>query len=123
MSVAATPRVMTTEELLALPEAGPDRWLIRGQLREKSAQPREIPRTIRNRAHSRIMVRVGKFLDNWLDQQPAPRGSVLCGEAGVRLRRNPESTVGVDVAYVSAEMAARQSEDTTLIDGAPVLAV
>jgi Uma2 family endonuclease len=28
---------------------------------------------------------VAKFLDNWLDHQPEPRGSVLCGEDGVRL--------------------------------------
>jgi Uma2 family endonuclease len=111
---------MTTEELLALPDDGVERWLIRGQLREKR---QGVPMTVRNRWHSRIMIRVGKFLDNWLDQQPEPRGAVLGGEAGVRLRRNPDTTVGVDVVYVSAEVAARQPDDTTLIDGVPVLAV
>jgi Uma2 family endonuclease len=116
MSVAAAPPVLTTAELLALPQDGVDRWLIRGQLREK-------PMTVRNRWHSRIMVRVGKLLDNWLDQQPEPRGSVLGGEVGVRLRRDPDTTVGVDVVYVSPEVAARESADTTLIDGVPVLAV
>lgn len=119
MSVA-DPAVMTTEELLALPDDGVERWLIRGQLREKR---QGVPMTVRNRWHSRIMIRVGKFLDNWLDQQPEPRGAVLGGEAGVRLRRNPDTTVGVDVVYVSAEVAARQPDDTTLIDGVPVLAV
>jgi Uma2 family endonuclease len=59
----------------------------------------------------------------WLDQQPPPRGQVLCGEAGVRLRRDPDTTAGVDVVYVSAEVMARQSDETTLIDGVPVLAV
>src|SRR5207248_6325358 len=83
---------------------------------------REKPMTVRNRTHSRIMIRVGKFLDNWLDQQPEPRGEVLCGEAGVKLRRDPDTTVGIDVVYVSAEVAARPSDDTTLIDGVPVLA-
>jgi hypothetical protein len=39
---------MTTEELLALPPGGVERWLIRGKLRQK-------PMTIRNRWHSRIM--------------------------------------------------------------------
>jgi Uma2 family endonuclease len=115
MSVA-TPPLMTTDEMLALPDNGTERWLIQGQLRER-------PMTIRNRWHSRIMTRVGKFLDNWLDQQPEPRGLVLCGEAGVRLRRDPDTTVGVDVVYVSAEVAARESEDTSLIDGVPILAV
>jgi Uma2 family endonuclease len=107
---------MTTEELLALPKDGMDRWLIRGQLREK-------PRNVHNRAHSRSMVRVGRFLDNWLDQQPEPRGQVLCGEAGMRLRRNPDTTVGIDVVYVSAEVAARLAQETTLIDGIPILVV
>jgi Uma2 family endonuclease len=69
------------------------------------------------------MARVSQLLLVWLDRQPEPRGSVLCGEAGVRLRRDPDTTVGVDVVYVSAELAAREPEDTTLIDGVPVLAV
>jgi Uma2 family endonuclease len=123
MSVAATPALMTTEEFLALPDDGVERWLIRGQLREKKPQPGEKPMTVRNRTHSRLTIRVGKFLDNWLDQQPEPRGEVLGGEAGVKLRRDPDTTVGVDVVYVSAEVMARQSDDTTLIDGVPVLAV
>jgi Uma2 family endonuclease len=116
MTVAATPALMTTEELLALPQNGVERWLIRGQLKEK-------PMTVRNRWHSRITTRIAKFLDNWLDQQPEPRGSVLSGEAGCRLRRNPDTTVGVDVVYVSAELAAQEPDDTTLIDGVPILAV
>src|SRR5271166_3504265 len=69
------------------------------------------------------MTRVAKFLDNWLDQQPEPRGAVLCGEAGCRLRRDPDTTVGIDVVYISAELAARESDETSLIDGVPVLVV
>jgi Uma2 family endonuclease len=116
MATAEATSPLTTEQLLAMPEDGVERWLIRGQLREK-------PMTVRNRTHSRIMIRVGKFLDNWLDGQPEPHGSVLGGEAGVRLRRDPDTTVGVDVVYISAEVAARRPDDTSLIDGAPVLAV
>lgn len=41
----------------------------------------------------------------------------------MRLTRNPDTTVGVDAVYVSAEVAARQPQDTTLIDGVPILAV
>jgi Uma2 family endonuclease len=114
MATAGT--LMTTEELLALPVDGVERWLIRGELREK-------PMTVRNRFHSRALVLVGQCLLNWLDKQPEPRGQVLGGEAGVRLRRTPDSTVGVDVVYVSAETVAQQTDDTTLIDGVPVLAV
>jgi Uma2 family endonuclease len=114
--MATATKPMTTEELLALPDDGMERWLIRGELREK-------PMTVRNRFHSRAMARVTTVLETWLDQQPEPRGQVLSGEAGVRLRRTPDSTVGVDVVYVSPEVAAQQTDDTTLIDGVPVLAV
>lgn len=116
MAVVAATTPMTMEQLLALPEDGVDRWLIRGQLREK-------PMTYRNRFHSRAMIRVGHVLDAWLDKQPEPRGSVLGGEAGVRLRRDPDTTVGIDVAYISAEVMAGQTDDTTIVNGVPVLAV
>lgn len=99
-----------------MPDDGMDRWLIRGQLREK-------PMTVRNRWHSRIMARVSQFLLNWLDQQPEPRGSILCGEAVCRLRRDPDTTVGIDVVYISAELAAHESDETSLIDGVPILVV
>jgi len=107
---------MTTEEMLALPDDGKERWLIRGELREK-------PMTVRNRWHSRVLTRIAQLLGNWLDGQPEPRGEILGGEAGVRLRRTPDSTVGVDLIYVSAELAAEEPEETTLIDGVPILAV
>jgi Uma2 family endonuclease len=116
MSVATLTRQMTTEEMLALPSNNVERWLISGQLREK-------PMTVRNRWHSRIMARVAYFLGAWLEQQPEPRGAILCGEAGCRLRREPDTTVGIDVVYVSAELAARESTETSLIDGVPVLVV
>jgi Uma2 family endonuclease len=116
MSIAVANTGMTTEELLELPENGTDRWLIRGELREK-------PMTVRNRFHSEIMAIVTTELVNWLRGQGQPRGKILCGEAGVRLRHNPDTTVGIDVVYISAEVAARQSDATTLIDGVPILAV
>ncbi|HZU35002.1 MAG TPA: Uma2 family endonuclease [Gemmataceae bacterium] len=115
MSVATRP-VTTTDELLALPDDGMERWLIRGQVREK-------PMTVRNRVHSLIMARVTLHLGQWLETQAQPRGQVLCGEAGVRLQRNPDTTVGVDVVYIPADVASRSSPDTTLVDGVPVLAV
>src|SRR5579859_946417 len=114
-------RMMTTEELLALPEDGTERWLIAGQLREHRPDAgKPSPCRPRDRFHSRAMIRVGKFLDNWLDEQPPPRGQVLGGEAGVRLSRDPETTVGIDVVYISSEVVVHQTEETTLIDGVPV---
>ncbi len=116
MSAPATTALMTTEELLALPDNGVERWLIRGQLREK-------PMTKRNRWHSRVMARLSQLLGDWLDRQPEPRGEVLDGEAGCRLRRNPDTSVGIDVVYISPQLAAQDPDDTTLIDGVPTLVV
>lgn len=113
-ALTATP--MTTEQLLALPRDGVERWLIRGQLREK-------PMTVRNRWHSLVLVNIGYWLKSWLRQQPEPRGQILGGEAGCRLRHSPDSTVGIDLVYISAETAAQEIDETTLIDGPPILAV
>ena len=77
--------------------------------------------TRRNRFHSRVMIRVGKILLDWLDEQPKPRGQVLGGEAGVILEHDPDTTVGIDVTYIGAEVMVRQTEESTLIDGVPTL--
>lgn len=116
MSALLDAPIMTTEQMLALPDNGVQRWLVEGQLREK-------PMTVRNRFHSRVMVRIAKFLDNWNDLRPEPRGQVLCGEVGCRLRRNPDSTYGLDVVYVAANLVVQESGETTLIDGVPTLIV
>lgn len=115
-AVAIKPRIWTTEELLALPEDGTERWLIRGRLWEK-------PMTKRNRFHSTVEGEIGGFLWAWLRTQPRPRGRVVSGEAGFILRRNPDTTVGIDVAVISPAMAAANPPDTTLFDGPPILAV
>jgi Uma2 family endonuclease len=119
MATVAT--LMTTEEFLALPDDGIERWLIDGQLREFGRT--EQPMTVRNRFHSAVLACVCTELELWRRQQPAPRGQVLGGEAGVRLRRDPDTTVGIDVVYVSAEVIVRQTDETTLIDGVPTLVV
>lgn len=79
--------------------------------------------TVRNRFHSKVLVSLASCLKIWGDAQPEPRGDVLGGEAGVRLTREPDTTVGIDIVYVSPEVLARQTDETTLIDGIPLLAV
>src|SRR5206468_339717 len=86
-------------------------------------QLRERPMTMRNRKHSRIEVRVSQALANWLDTRPEPRGEVVAGEAGFRLRRDPDTSVGIDVAYASAELVAATPERAAFFEGPPVLAV
>ncbi len=116
MSAPAIPRLMTTEALLAMPDDGIERWLIRGELREK-------PMTYRNCFHSRVEANVVYVLLRWLAQQPKPRGEVYSGEAGCRLRRDPDTTVGIDVVYLSAELAAQEPTDTTILECVPTLVV
>ena len=118
MSAAIEKKPMTTEEFLALPDDGVERWLINGVVREFGDVI-----TRRNRHHTRLTARLAQLLGNWLDAQPQPRGEVHDGEAGCRLRRDPDVTVGIDVVYVSHEVAANSPEDTELIDGVPVLVV
>ncbi len=108
--------LMTTEELLAMPEDGIDRELSRGRLREREM-------TRRGRRHTRAGGAISKFLHDWLATQPDPRGEVLVGEAAFQLRKNPDTTVGIDVAYISAATAAANPDDAFVIDGVPVLAV
>jgi Uma2 family endonuclease len=116
MATIVESSLMTTEEMLALPENGVERWLIDGELREK-------PMTVRNRFHSRTMITIGYFLEHWNRQQALPRGEVVGGEAGFRLARTPDSTVGVDVAYAPPELVSMEVEATKLFDGPPLLAV
>ena len=44
-------------------------------------------------------------------------------QAGCRLGRSPDTTVGIDVVYVAANLVAQQPDDTTLIDGVPTLII
>jgi len=113
MSTVAT--TLTGEDLVALPDDGIEREIIRGELRER-------PMTRRNPRHSRASARLARFLDQWLDQQPAPHGEILLGDAAFRLRKDPETTVGIDAAFISPEQSAATPPGKALIEGPPVLA-
>jgi len=124
MSATTADKLMTTEELLALPDDGMERWLINGVLHEK--YPEVIggkPMPVRNKVHSITMGKIATLLGIYVDSLSPPRGEMIVGEAGVLLRRNPDVTVGVDVAYISAAVAVRESDDTRLVDGIPTLAI
>jgi Uma2 family endonuclease len=106
---------MTIEEFLALPDDGVERDLIRGELREREM-------TRRNRRHGRTEINIAYCLKDWLESRTGLGGEVVGGETGFILTRNPASGVGIDVAYVSAEVAARAPE-AAYFEGPPVLAV
>jgi Uma2 family endonuclease len=79
--------------------------------------------TRRNRFHAALEARLAQLLGNWLDTQPDPRGQVYAGEAGVWLRRDPDTSVGIDVVYFPPGVESAQTGDTKLIEGVPALAI
>lgn len=116
MSTALPQKLLTAAEFEALHNDGMERDLVRGQLsRERSV-------TKRNRFHARTEARISQQLCNWLDANQLG-GSILSGEVGTILRRDPDTVVDIDIAYFDAEVIAQQSDVTTMIEGAPVLAV
>lgn len=118
MSTVAPPRKMTTEELLAMPDDGVERWLIRGELRENT----EVDMNRRNPDHSGVMTSLALILGNWLRKQPTPRGRILTGDAAFRLRPDSDTTVGIDVAFISHELRAKTPKGSKLVEGVPILA-
>ncbi len=116
--MATTVGHTTLAEFLAIPDDGTERDLIRGVVREYG-----VPRvTRRNRRHSHVQAALAHVLVQWLHTRPEPRGEMLVGEAGFRVRRDPETHVGIDAAYVSADVAAASAPDDPYLDGVPVLA-
>lgn len=109
--------LMTAEEFLALPDNdGVDRELIRGELREK-------PMTFRNKKHTLTAANITIELGIWLRTRPEGSGQVHVGEVGAYLSRDPDTIVGIDVAYFSADVAEYESGSTTIMEGPPILAV
>ncbi len=108
---------MSLIDFLSLPEdESIERELIRGELKERAM-------TKRNRFHARTEARLVQLLRNWRDTTSEPRGDFFSGEVGCILHRNPPSIVGIDIAYFSAETVAGQSNASTMVEGAPVLAI
>ena len=115
MSTVATP--MTTDEFLSLPDHDRfERWLVEGELRER-------PMSLRSPHHSVVMARSTRRMVEWEFAQPEPRPLVCTGDAYFRLRRNPDTNVGIDIAVATSEQAVRTPKNARLIDGSPVLAV
>jgi Uma2 family endonuclease len=115
MSATLASPPMTLEVMLAMPENGMHRELIRGHLRERLFAPR-------TRRQGRAQARIAAALGTWLERQTSHLGEVVSGETGFRLQQNPDTGVGIDVAYVGAEVVAR-SPSAAFFEGPPILAV
>jgi Uma2 family endonuclease len=120
--MATTTKPMTAEELLALPDDGIRRELIRGELREYPDDPEHLM-TTRGMPHCRVTAKLSHLIHKWLERQPSPRGWLFAGDIRVRIHRDPDTFVGIDLAYISADLAAQAAEDATFIDGMPVLTI
>lgn len=117
MSETPTVKLMTSDDLFALPpNKKVDRWLFRGELRESKV-------TKRNPSHSRTTAKLTILIGNWVQTQPKPRGAVYSNEAYFRIRKDPETNSGVDVALSTPDQAANTKKKASYVDGPPVLAV
>ncbi len=115
MAIAA--ELMTSDEMLALPDQEAfERWLIGGELRER-------PMTLRSPTHAGTTAAVTGYLLMWLLTLPKPRPKLYNGDIYFRLRRNPETNVGSDVALVTPDQAAATGQIARFVEGAPLLAV
>lgn len=118
MASVTETRTTTTEEFLELEAAAPDDVsleLINGEVRE-------YPMTTRSRKHSMAIARCSYELINWLDAHPDQIGEVAAGEVRCRIVRNPDTTIGIDVAYFEGTIE-EQPEGAKFYDGPPVVAV
>jgi Uma2 family endonuclease len=117
MSDTPTTKLMTSDDLFALPPSKKvDRWLFRGELRESKV-------TKRNPSHSRATATLAVLLGIWLRSRPKPRGALYSNEAYFRIRKDPETNVGVDLALSTPEQAANTKKKASYVEGPPVLAI
>lgn len=115
--MAVATELMTSGDMFALPDQDAyERWLIEGELRER-------PMTLRSPTHAGTTAATTLFLGVWLLTQPKPRPKLYNGDIYFRLRSEPETNVGSDVALATAEQAAATSRLARFIEGAPLLAV
>ena len=110
--MAVEPKLMTADELLTLSTGGSRHELVGGVLRTMAPTGQE---------HGGIEVVVSCHFLLALAEQPI--GRVVGGEAGFRLRRDPDTVRGADVAFIHTERLPGGIFPTGYFEGAPDLAV
>jgi Uma2 family endonuclease len=114
---ADAPALMTSEKLFKMrPNKTLDRWIYRGELREEKM-------SLRGPNHANTCHNVNTLLGIWIRSIPKPRGKVFCGDAYFRIRQDPESNVGLDIALSTIEQAESFRKKLKYIDGPPLLAI
>ena len=108
---------MTSEKLFKMrPSKTVDRWIFRGELRESKM-------TKRNPSHSNTVSNISFVMDSWLRKQKLPRRRVYSGEAYFRIRMDPDTNVGIDVALSSPQQALKTTKKASFVEGPPIVAV
>jgi Uma2 family endonuclease len=82
--------LLTAEEYARLPDSGYPEELVRGKV---------VRMTVPNRRHGQVCNKAGRILGNFADDHDL--GHVLCNDAGVITRRNPDTVRGPDVSFYS----------------------
>jgi len=110
--VATEPKLVSAEELLALPDDGMRHELIDGVLTTMVPPGAE---------HGGLESTVSGHLFVHLTRRPT--GRLVTGETGFRLRRDPDLVRGADVAFIRAERVPPAGLPAGYFDGAPDLAI
>jgi Uma2 family endonuclease len=110
--MAVERRLMTAEELWAMPDDGMRHELVEGELRTMPPTGLE---------HGGYEVGISYRLGRWLDEHPV--GELAVGEVGFRLGRDPDTVLAADVAFIRAERLPAGRLPKAYFEGAPDLAV
>jgi Uma2 family endonuclease len=110
--MAVERKLMTAEELWVLPHDGMRRELVEGELRTMAPTGFEHGGYETDVAFNLKMALRGRGL-----------GRVVGGEVGFRLRRDPDTVRGADVAFVRAERVPSAELAKRYFEGAPDLAI
>lgn len=119
MATDIATRPVSTDEFLAFESAAGDDAaieLIDGEIRE-------YPMTTRSPRHATTIARSSHELIGWLDAQHTADGEVAAGEVRCRIARDPDTTVGIDVAYFEGTPVVEMEDGSRYFDGPPVVAI
>ena len=113
MTTAAMPRLMTSDDLLAMPDDGMRRELVNGELAELTPPPGQV--------HGETQLKTGMVLYGFVEPRGLGRVST---ETGYRIAANPDTVRAPDVAFVSArKIAENRPRERGYLPFAPDIAV
>jgi Uma2 family endonuclease len=109
MTVETPPKLMTADELLAMPDDGMRHELVRGELVTMSPAGFD---------HSEVTLTIGASLRDFVRRHRL--GKVVGADCGFVIRHNPDTVFAPDAAFVAVE---RPQKSPKFYLGAPDLAV